>query len=164
MQNQLCTRARAKKLQNVTLCPLGLLRITLDPVFCVLLKLLAVLAILVGDGGLDSVVRVWLDQERLDEAQHGHNLVWRLPFVGTEQAQTHGTLVVVAHVGVVDLGPEADDRGLERIFVREGNLELEVTALRNVSSRWAVRHFWQQCSRRIPNSDVQRRWTDLARP
>jgi hypothetical protein len=36
---------------------------------------------------------------------------------------------------VVDLGPEADDRRLERVFGWEGNLELEVAALHGVSRR-----------------------------
>jgi hypothetical protein len=148
----------AERLQNATLCPPALLRITLDPVLRVLLKLLAVLPVLVGDGGLDSIVWVRLDQERLDQAQHRHNLVWWLPLVGAEQAQAHGALVIVAHVGMVDLGSEADDRGLEWVFVGKDDFELEVTALRGVSSR---------SSRATPlaaSSNVQRRQTDLARP
>ena len=31
---------------------------------------------------------------------------------------------------MVDLGAETDDRGLERVLGREGNLELEMAALR----------------------------------
>lgn len=42
------------------------LGVALDPILYVLLKLLAVLAVFVSDGGLNRVVRVGLDQERLD--------------------------------------------------------------------------------------------------
>jgi len=110
-------------------CTLSLLGVPLHPVLHVLLKLLAVLLVLVRDGGLDGVVRVRLDQERLDEPQHGNHLVRRFPLVGPEQAQAHGPLVVVADIGVVDLGLEADDGRLEGVFVGEINLELEVAAL-----------------------------------
>jgi hypothetical protein len=105
-----------------------------------------------------SIASSAFDQERLDQAQHRHNLVWWLPLVGAEQAQAHGALVIVAHVGMVDLGSEADDRGLEWVFVGKDDFELEVTALRGVSSR---------SSRATPlaaSSNVQRRQTDLARP
>jgi hypothetical protein len=115
--------------------PHALLCIALDPVLCILLKLLAVLAVLIGDGGLDGIIGVGFNQKRLDQAQNGHDLVWRLPFVGTKQAQTHGTLVIVAHVGVVDFGSEADNRWLEGIFVRKGDFELKVPALCAIRNR-----------------------------
>jgi hypothetical protein len=106
------------------------LGVALDPVLYILLKLLAVLPVLVGNGRLDGIVRVGLNEQRLDEAEDRHHLVWRLPLVGAQQTQAHGPLVVVADVGVVDFGSEADDGWLEGVFGREGNLELEVAALR----------------------------------
>lgn len=106
-----------------------LLSVSLHPVLCVLVEPGAVLAVLVGDGGLNGIVWVRLDQERLDEAQDRDDLVWRLPLVRAEQTQAHGALVVVAHVGVVDLGAEADDRRLEGVFGWECDFELEVAAL-----------------------------------
>jgi hypothetical protein len=120
---------------DVTLWPSSLLCVTLDPVLCVLLKLLAVLTILVGDGRFDRIVWIRLNQKRLDEAQNRHDFVRRLPLIGTEQTKTHGALIVVAHIWVVDLGSEADNWWLEGVFVGERNLELEVTALHNVNSR-----------------------------
>jgi hypothetical protein len=119
----------AVKLQHVTQCPSALLRITLDPVLCILLKLLTILAILVGNGWLNGIIWVWLDQKRLDEAQDGDDLVWRLPFVRAKQPETHGTLVIVADVGVVDLSTEADNGWLEGVFVWKGDFQLEMTAL-----------------------------------
>ena len=109
------------------------LRIALDPVLRILLELLAVLSVLVGNRWLDSVIRVWLDEERLNEAKDRDNLVRRLPLVGTQQTQAHGALVVVADIGVVDLGAERHDWRLEGILVGECDIELEVSALRNIS-------------------------------
>jgi hypothetical protein len=136
MQNQSCVN-----LQGAALCTSALLSVTLDPVLYVLLKLFAVLAVLVGDGRLDRIVGVRLNQKRLNKAQDRNNLVRRLPLVGTEQTQTHGSLVIVTDIRVVDLGPEADNRRLEGILVGEVDFELEVSALRNISSRLdAIRH------------------------
>jgi hypothetical protein len=136
MQNQSCVN-----LQGAALCTSALLSVTLDPVLYVLLKLLAVFAVLVGNGRLYRIVGVRLDQKRLNKAQDGDNLVRWLPLIGTKQAQTHGTLVIVTDIGVVDLGPEADNRRLEGILVGEVDFELEVSALRNISSRLdAIRH------------------------
>lgn len=115
---------------RVMLCSL---RIALDPVLRILLELLAVLSVLVGNRWLDSVIRVWLDEERLNEAKDRDNLVRRLPLVGTQQTQAHGALVVVADIGMVDLGAERHDWRLEGILVGECDIELEVSALRNIS-------------------------------
>ena len=112
------------------------LRITLDPILSILFELLAVLPVLVGDRRLDGVIWVWFDEECLDEAEDRDNLVRRLPFFRTKQTQAHGALVVVADIGVVDLGAEGHDRGLERILVGECDLELEVPALRVAESAW----------------------------
>lgn len=124
------------------------LRVALDPVLRILFKLLAILPILVGNRWFDGVIWVWLDEECLNEAEDRDNLVRWFPFVGTKQTQAHGALVVVAHIGVVDLGAEGHDRGFEGILVGECDLELEVTALRIVSSAWLhtagerVMHFY----------------------
>jgi hypothetical protein len=112
----------------------ALFRITLDPVLCILLKFLAVFAVFVGDGGLDRIVHVWLNQKRLDQAQNSNYLIRRLPRLRTKQPEAHGALVIVGHVRVVDLCPKADDRRFKRIFVGEVDLELEVAALSAVSS------------------------------
>lgn len=112
------------------------LRITLDPILSILFELLAILPVLVGDRRLDGVIWVWFDEECLNEAEDRDNLVRRLPFFRTKQTQAHGALVVVADIGVVDLGAEGHDRGLERILVGECDLELEVPALRDAESAW----------------------------
>lgn len=112
------------------------LRITLDPILSILFELLAILPVLVGDRRLDGVIWVWFDEECLNEAEDRDNLVRRLPFFRTKQTQAHGALVVVADIGVVDLGAEGHDRGLERILVGECDLELEVPALRVAESAW----------------------------
>lgn len=106
-----------------------LLCVTLDPILRILLKLLAILPILIGNRRLDGIVRVGLDQKRLDETKHRDDLVRRFPLIWTQQTEAHGALVVVAHIRVVDLGSEADDGRLEGILVGKGNFELEVAAL-----------------------------------
>ena len=111
-----------------------LLRIPLHPVLGILLELLAVLLVLVCDRRLNRIVNIRLNQQRLDEAQHGNDLVWRLPLIGPKQSQAHGAFVVVAHVGVVDFRSEADDRGLEWVLVGEVDLELEMAALSHPSA------------------------------
>jgi hypothetical protein len=119
--------------KSLRLCyPAPSLCVALDPVLCALLKSCTVLAVLVGDGRLDRIVRVGLDKQRLNEAQDGDDLVRRLPLVGAEQTETHGALVVVAHVGVVDLCAEAHDRWLEGVFGGKVDLELEEAALRTL--------------------------------
>jgi hypothetical protein len=129
-QDAVCTRyALCCPHSSPTAIYVHSLGVALDPVLHVLLKLLAVLPVLVGDGRLDGIVRVGLDQERLDKAEHRDDLVRRLPLVGTQQTQAHRPLVIVANVGVVDLCSERHDGWLEGIFGGEGNLELEVAAL-----------------------------------
>lgn len=107
----------------------SLLCVALHPLFGRLLKLLAILLVFVSDGRLDGIVRVRFDHERLDQTEHGDDLVRRLPLVGTQQTQAHGAFVVVADIRMVDLGPEADDGGFERVLIGEGDLELEMSAL-----------------------------------
>lgn len=81
-----CLHDKATTTTTSPPCPNSLLCIALDPVLCALLKPSTVLAVLVGDGGLDGVVWVGLDEERLNEAQDRDDLVWRLPLVCAEQA------------------------------------------------------------------------------
>ena len=130
-------------------CPVLLLRISLHPVLRVLIKACAILAVLVGDGGLDGIVWVGLDEERLDEAQDRDDLVWRLPFVWAKQTETHGPFVVVAHVGVVNLGAEADDWRLEGVFGREGDFELEVAALQALAVAFGA------CASRVSRGNLK---------
>ena len=109
--------------------PNVLLRISLHPILGILVKCRPILFELVGNGGLNGVVRVGLDQECLYETQDGDDLVRGLPFLGTQQAQAHRALVIVAYVWVVNLRLKADDRRLEGIFGGESDLELEVASL-----------------------------------
>jgi hypothetical protein len=51
------------------------------------------------------------------------------PGIWTKNAHTHGTLVIIADIWVVDLGLEVQGRGLERIVGWEGNVNLEIAAL-----------------------------------
>jgi hypothetical protein len=112
-----------------------LLCVTLDPVFCRLLESTTVLAILVGNGWFNSVVGVGLDQECLDQAKHRDDFIWWLPLLWAKKSQAHGTLVVVAHIGVVYLGSEANDWWLEWVFDRECDFEFEVSALATCQRR-----------------------------
>lgn len=114
MQNILCVETI-----DAALYSSALLGITLDPVLCILLKLFAVFAVFVGDGGLDRIVHVWLNQKRLNQAQNSNYLIRGFPAFRTKQPEAHGALVIVGHIRVVDLGPKADDRWLERVFVRK---------------------------------------------
>ena len=109
------------------------LRIALNPVLRILLELLTVLPVFVGNRWFNSVVRVRFDEERLDEAKDRNNLVRRLPLIRAQQTQTHGALVVIADIGVVDLGAEGNDRRLERVLVGECDLELEMPTLSSIS-------------------------------
>lgn len=105
--------------------------ISLHPILGVLLKLLSVLLVLVRDRGLNGIIDVRLDHEGLNQAQYCDDFVRRFPFVWAQQTKAHGTLVVVADVGVINLCSEADDWRLEGVLVREIDLELEMAALGN---------------------------------
>lgn len=112
---------------------LALFCVLLGPILSRLVKVLAIVPEFIADGGLDGIVGVGLQHKRLDKAQNSHYLVRRLPLVGAEKTQAHGPFVVVGDIGVVYLRLEADDRGLERVFVGERDLDLEDTALHPVS-------------------------------
>ena len=90
--------------------------ISLDPLLRRLLKLLAVVLVLIGQRSLNSVIRVRFDQDVADHVQDGANLVWWLPLIAAQHAKTHRSLVVIADVGVVDLGLEVDDGRFEWVF------------------------------------------------
>lgn len=94
-----------------------------------LLELLAVALVLIRYGRLDSIVGIGLDQEVPGHVYDSHELVRGLPLVAAEHAQAHGAFVIVAYVGVVDLGLEAQDGRFERVVSREREEELEVAAL-----------------------------------
>ena len=106
-----------------------LLRVSLHPILSRLLKLLTIVLVLIRDGRLNGIVGIGFDQESLNEAEDCDDLVWRLPLIRAQHAQTHGALVIVADIGMVDFGFEGDDGWLEGILVGECDLEQEVAAL-----------------------------------
>jgi hypothetical protein len=104
-------------------------RVLLDPLLGDLVELAALVLELVGDAGLDGVVRVGLGEHLAGEAQDGGDAVGRLPGVAAQQGQAHAALVVVADVWVVDLGGEVQRRRLEGVLGGEREQQPEVAAL-----------------------------------
>lgn len=100
-----------------------------DPVFGNLLKLLGVALVLVGDTSFDGVIGLRSGEDYANEGEDVPDAVWRLPGVAAKDAETHGTLVIVTDVWVVDLGLEADDWRLEGVFLGERDFESELAAL-----------------------------------
>lgn len=74
-------------------------------------------------------LHIRLDQQAPRHLQHRQNLTTRLPVLRAQYAQTHGALVVVGDVGVVDLRGEVQRRGLEGVFGGKGEVEVEYAAL-----------------------------------
>lgn len=71
-------------------------------------------------------------QQLSGKFQHGRHLGAGLPLAVLEHSETHGAAVgrvVIADVGVVDLGGKGDGRGLERVGWWKGDVESEDTAL-----------------------------------
>ena len=96
-----------------------LLAVLCDEFLCILLKNLRVVLVLVGNSTFDGIIRLGRSEDLTDEHQNVANLVRGLPLVGAEHAQAHGALVIVADVGVVDLGLEGDGGRLEGVFFGE---------------------------------------------
>jgi hypothetical protein len=94
-----------------------LLAVLCDEFLCVLLKDFAVVLVLVGNSTFDGIIGLGRSQDLTDEHQYVANLVWGLPLIGAQHAQTHGAFVIVADVWVVDLGLEGDGGRLERVFL-----------------------------------------------
>jgi hypothetical protein len=105
------------------------LGVPVHPVFRILVKGSSVALELVRNTRLHRVIRLRSSEDCPDQRQHIFDLVWRLPLLRAQHAQAHGAAVVVRHIGVVDLGFEADARRLERVVFGESDVELEVTAL-----------------------------------
>jgi len=105
------------------------LGVPVHPVFGVLVKCGSVALKLVRNTRLDRVIRLRSSEDCPDQREHILDLVWRLPLLRAQHAQAHGAAVVVRHIGMVDLGFEADARRLEGVVFGEDDVELEVTAL-----------------------------------
>lgn len=75
--------------------------------------------VLLGDAGLEGVVRVRLDQQLAHGLEHGPDAAGRLPGVGLQDPQAHVPAAVVGHVGVPDARREVDRRRLERVLRRQ---------------------------------------------
>jgi len=115
---------------SATLIPLR--SVLLNPFFGFLVEFGAVLLELVGNGRLNRVIGVGLDQEGLDEAQDGNDFVRWFPLVRTQKSEAHRPGIIIADIGVVDLGPETNHGGLERILVGEVDFKLEVSTLQRL--------------------------------
>lgn len=94
----------------------------------VLLELARRAAELVGDAGLEGVVRVGLGEELADGVEDGADAARGLPVLGLEHAEADGARAVVGHVGVVDARREGDLRRLEGVVGREDDGEGEEAA------------------------------------
>lgn len=94
-----------------------------------LLVPLPIVLVLLRDAALDRVVRHRLREQLPRELEHGRDPRGWLPLVGLQHAETHAALVVVGHVGVVDLGREGDGGGFEGVGAGEGEVDEECAAL-----------------------------------
>lgn len=108
--------------------PHGALGVALHVRAHILIKLLAVVAVLVGDAGLERVVGHRLGQQGAHSLEHPGQLGGRLPVLGLEQAQADVAQVVVGHVGVVDARRERHRRRLERVLGGERHHQAELAA------------------------------------
>lgn len=98
-----------------------------------LLKRFAVSIILLRNTALDGILRHRLGEQLTRKRQHRRDARRGLPFLLLQHAQTHGALVVVGDVGVVDLGREGENGRLERVVCREGEGGFECAALSSTS-------------------------------
>lgn len=85
---------------------------------------------LLCDPSLDGIIGHRFCEQLTRELQHCQNLGTRLPFVGPKHAQAHASLVIVGHIGMVDLRFEGDGRGFEGVFGGKGQVKLEFAVLR----------------------------------
>jgi hypothetical protein len=119
-----------KKLVKTRLAvPLRTLGVPVHPVLRILVKGSSVALELVRNTRLDRVIRLRSSEDCPDQREHVLDLVWWLPLLRAQHTQAHGAAVVVRHIGVVDLGFEADARRLEGVVFGKSDVELEVTAL-----------------------------------
>lgn len=86
--------------------------------------------VLVGDSTFDGIIRLRGREDLTDEDQNVANLVWWLPLVGTEHAEAHAALVIVADVGVIDFGFERDGGWFEGVLLGQCDFDLELAVLR----------------------------------
>lgn len=103
----------------------------------------AVILVLLRDAALHRIIRHGLHKQLSRELQHGSDLRARLPLVGSQHPQTHAPLVIVRHVGVVDLGSERYGGRLERVLGGEFQLDEEVSILycrSKLALAWTVYH------------------------
>jgi hypothetical protein len=91
--------------------------VSLHPILGCLLELLLVVLELVGNARFNSIIRIRLNQEIACQIENSGDLVRRLPCIAAENAQTHRTLVIIADIGMIDLGLEAESRRLEWVLV-----------------------------------------------
>lgn len=103
--------------------------ILLHPVLRILLELCLVVLEFVRNACLHRVIRLRRLQHRNDQLKHICDLVRRLPLVCAEDTQAHGAAVIVGDVRMVDLGLEAESGWLERVLLRERDLDVEFAAL-----------------------------------
>lgn len=82
-----------------------------------------------GGGGFECIVGNGLDQQVLCRDQHIQDTAARLPHVSLQYPNAHASLLVEGDVGVPDAGLEVDSGGLEGVFNRKIEEELEFTAL-----------------------------------
>ena len=102
----------------------------------------AVILVLLSDAALNRIIRHGLHEQLSRKLQHGSDLRTRLPLVGPQHPQTHAPLVIVRHVGVVDLGSERHGRRLERVLGGELQLDEEFSILYWAESRLRLAFAW----------------------
>ena len=105
--------------------PPSLLRILRRPFPRLLLPRRPLPPVLRRDPLLNRILRHRLRQQALREDQHVPDPAAGLPLVRPQQPQAHAALVVVRHVGVVDLGGEIEGGRLEGVVGWEGQGEVE---------------------------------------
>jgi hypothetical protein len=107
----------------------GLLCIFLGILFCLFIKYLSPILILVRGILLHCIIRYGLHKKLLSSSQDAHDLTAWFPRLWFEDSNAHAAVLVEGDVWVEDTGFERDLGGLERVVGWEDEEELEFSAL-----------------------------------
>lgn len=92
--------------------------VLLYPRFCCFQELFLIFLVFPGNALFNCVVRLGVRQQPARKRQNRIDLAARLPLIRPEQSKAHTALIIVCHVGMVDLGLERERRRFERVFLR----------------------------------------------
>lgn len=110
-----------------------LLRVLAHPQLCRLLKPCWVVLKLLRYTCFDRIIWLRRSEYRPHQLQHIGNLIRRLPFIRLEHSQTHCSSLIVANIGMVDLGAKGEGWWFEWVLFWESNLDVKFAALGGTS-------------------------------